>query len=187
VKNLDSADCTAVSFTIKAPSVTGLALTLSAASLNLTPGQSGSINIDAAVAANITTSTALNFTANTSSTSSVLHSVSVKGTANVTVTTNVQDTTAPTKAAVVSVIKRGPRSKVSWTASTDESQNVIYKVIVDGKEIAETLNLSIRLRLPDGAAAIVIRAMDPSGNYSDSAAYDLSQIPKLSYDSKHTH
>lgn len=176
VKNLDSVECKSVAFMINSPAVTNLNIVLSAATLNLLPGQSGIVNVDASVANTLATSTALSFAVNTSSTSSTLHTTSTKGTINVSVTTNTQDTTPPTKPEILRAIKRGHRVKVSWSASTDDSMSVTYKVMIDGMSVGETQNTSMRLAIPSGSKALIVRATDPSGNYVDSTSFDLSLV-----------
>jgi uncharacterized membrane protein len=178
VTNLDSAACGTVNFSLVAPAVTNLNLTLAKNSLSLNAGQNSNVNVSANIANTTATSQTLNFSINTSSATSALHSVSANGKINVTVATNVQDTEKPTEPTNLTVVAGHSRLKVSWDASTDNSGSVIYNVLVDGKVVAETNRTIVRMSLKAiaGANNLIIKAIDPSGNYFESKSFDLTSV-----------
>lgn len=158
VTNLDSSVCAASTFALAFSGDAALTGSLNLASVNLSPGQSGSASVTVSTVAG-TAAAAYNFTltARDSSASGQLIISEASGGSDVT------PPSAPTR--VFAKVMFG-RVVLAWTRSTDNVGVVKYLIVVDGTVFAESTRTVQLLKLDPGSHTVSIRALDAAGNQS---------------------
>lgn len=162
LKNQDSVECAASTFSLTLAAAAPLSGTLSSSSLILNPGQSQTFNISMKSAVDSVPGS-LSFSVDAKDAAVSVHAVNASGTY---IVKSPADTAAPSVPANVTVVKAKGGFMISWNPSTDNIGVVSYKIYVDDVLKSETTSTSAKVRIRRGTHKITVTAVDASGNES---------------------